>query len=183
MLCELPVCRHWLHCRLSSSQQTGPKLQHSSKTMTAARQHVWLLHTAWTCCAIRSCHSHWSCTSAAASMSSVQTSLCLMSRVALNVMVVAQMGELREPLMQQPSPSEQSGYAGPNARQEQDKYIPPGFTIQRQGVWPTVLPNLLLRQSATAWQFLCAQHGSYRGARQMNINNQDAVSCCSCSSL
>ena len=35
--------------------------------------------------------------------------------------------------MQQPSPSEQSGYAGPNARQELDRYIPPGFTIQRQG--------------------------------------------------
>ncbi|DBA75042.1 hypothetical protein WJX77_009599 [Trebouxia sp. C0004] len=44
----------------------------------------------------------------------------------------SQGGDLAEPLMQQqvPSPSEESGYAGPDSRQQLDRYIPPGFTVE-----------------------------------------------------
>ena len=49
---------------------------------------------------------------------------------------VWQGGDLAEPLMQQqiPSPSEESGYAGPDSRQQLDRYIPPGFTVESSGM-------------------------------------------------
>jgi len=34
---------------------------------------------------------------------------------------------------QVPSPSEESGYAGPDSRQQLDRYIPPGFTVESSG--------------------------------------------------
>jgi len=35
---------------------------------------------------------------------------------------------------QVPSPSEESGYAGPDSRQQLDRYIPPGFTVESSGM-------------------------------------------------
>ncbi len=35
---------------------------------------------------------------------------------------------------QVPSPSEESGYAGPDSRQQSDRYIPPGFTVESSGM-------------------------------------------------
>lgn len=62
---------------------------------------------------------------------------------------VLQSGDLNEPLMQQPSPSEQSGYAGPEARQQSDSYIPPGFTVERQGTMIALVTDTPLWRSAT----------------------------------
>ena len=52
------------------------------------------------------------------------------------LIVYVQDGELAEPLMQAsqvPSPSEEAGYASPDARQDSRTYIPPGFTVERSG--------------------------------------------------
>ncbi len=54
---------------------------------------------------------------------------------------------MAEPLMQQqvPSPSEESGYAGPDSAQQLDRYIPPGFTVESSGTLLAACVHIAIR--------------------------------------
>ena len=85
------------------------------------------------------------------------------------LIVYVQGGELAEPLMQAsqvPSPSEEAGYASPDARQDSRTYIPPGFTVERSGN----AMFLLVKQSMPKQHLLeCCTGMLHRNAAQRPV--------------
>lgn len=76
--------------------------------------------------------------------------------------------------MQQPSISEQSGYAGPSTRQEQDRYIPPGFTIERQGMSSCACSSSCF--DAACLLVMLSTHTLY--AKAVICGEHDPLTCC-----